>query len=321
MAKRKRLELTGIETQSLETKSALPLGARMNMPIADVAGDVAGRAALEEVAREMTSAEQEGRIVKKIPLTAIETHHLTRDRIDFDADEMEALRQSIEARGQQTPIEVVALPGGRFGLISGARRMLALSALKAPHALALIRHPESSQAAYLAMVEENEVRADLSFYERAGIAVAAAKQGVYPDTAAAVKALFAHAPKARRSKINSFVVLYEVLGSLLRFPTHIPEHLGLALSKALKSDPGFRGKVEVALSAANAKTAQDERNTLEQCLKLPQDKADESEKPSVQREVLEPGLVLEAASGRVVLSGSVVDAAFVDALKDWIATR
>ena len=36
------------------------------MPIADVAGDTAGRAALEEVAREMTEAEEEGRVVKKL---------------------------------------------------------------------------------------------------------------------------------------------------------------------------------------------------------------------------------------------------------------
>ena len=65
MAKRKRLEMP-VDTipSGLETKSdALP---RVRMPIADVAGDTAGRAALEEVAREMTAAETEGRVVRKI---------------------------------------------------------------------------------------------------------------------------------------------------------------------------------------------------------------------------------------------------------------
>ena len=68
MAKRKRLELpTDTVSPDLETKSAFP-APRAKMPIADVAGEVAGRAALEEVAREMTAAEGEGRIVKKLPL-------------------------------------------------------------------------------------------------------------------------------------------------------------------------------------------------------------------------------------------------------------
>ena len=40
------------------------------MPIADVAGDTAGRAALEEVAREMGAAEEQGRIVKALPNTS-----------------------------------------------------------------------------------------------------------------------------------------------------------------------------------------------------------------------------------------------------------
>ena len=67
MAKRKRLEMPA-ETvlPDLETKSAFP-APRARMPIADVAGETAGRAALEEVAREMTAAEDEGRVVVRPP--------------------------------------------------------------------------------------------------------------------------------------------------------------------------------------------------------------------------------------------------------------
>ncbi len=320
MAKRKRLELS--ETvpvpAGLETKSTF---SDRRMPIAEVAGDVAGRAALEEVAQEMTLAEDEGRIVKKVPLSAIETGHLIRDRLDFDEDEMEALRQSIGARGQQTPIEVVRLEDGRFGLISGLRRVMAMQALGFERARALIRRPNSSQSAYQAMVEENEMRANLSFYERAHIAVAAAGQGVYPDATAAVKALFAHVPKAKRSKIGSFVVLCEALGPSLRFPARIPEHLGLALVKALKGDPGFQGRAEAALRASGAATPEDERKALEQCLKGPEEEASSEPSKVSYREVLEPGLVLDAREGRVVLSGPVVDGRFVEDLRDWIARR
>ncbi|MBT8417780.1 MAG: chromosome partitioning protein, partial [Silicimonas sp.] len=64
MAKRKRLEMPVIEPDSPGTETKSHLTPRARMPIADVAGDTAGRAALEEVAREMTAAETEGRVVK-----------------------------------------------------------------------------------------------------------------------------------------------------------------------------------------------------------------------------------------------------------------
>ena len=45
--------------------------------------------------------------------------------------------------------------------------------------------------AYVAMVEENEIRVGLSFYERARIAAKSVEAGVYPDDRAALRALFA----------------------------------------------------------------------------------------------------------------------------------
>lgn len=129
MAKRKRLEVpTETISSDLETKSAFP-APRARMPIAEVAGEVAGRAALEEVAREMTAAEEEGRVVKKLPLDRIVLRHLARDRMVLDEEEMTALTASLEARGQQTPIEVLPLGDGTYGLISGLRRMEALKRL------------------------------------------------------------------------------------------------------------------------------------------------------------------------------------------------
>ena len=122
----------------LETKSAFP--SRTSMPIAKVAGDTAGQAALEEVAREMTTAETEGRIIKRLPLSKIGVHHLCRDRLVLDPDDMAALKASLASRGQQTPIEVINL-GNQYGLISGMRRVVALKELGETHVLALIRTP------------------------------------------------------------------------------------------------------------------------------------------------------------------------------------
>ncbi len=314
MAKRKRLTLpeTGTVSPILETKSDFT--SRMHMPIADVAGDVAGRAALEEVAREMTAAEAEGRVVKRIALADIDLRHLSRDRLQFDPEEMEALRQSLAERGQQTPVELVATGGGRYGLISGLRRIMALQENGETQVLALIKTPEDSQAAYQAMVEENELRANLSFYERANIAVEAVEQGVFATTQEAIRTLFAHAPKSKRSKIGTFVTLRARLGDALRFPAALPEHLGLALAKALAADPGLNLRIANALKETPPDTVADERHILEAALKAPAKKAS-------RKETLGPGLQLETRAGRAVITGKAVDGAFLAALKDWAQRR
>lgn len=309
MAKRRRLDVS-VEPVSgkLDTNSAAS-SLRARMPIAEVAGDTAGRAALEEVVREMTRIEEEGRVVKKLTLDCVQTHHFARDRMELDEEEMHALRTSIAERGQQTPIEVLPLRDGKYGLISGLRRMEALRSLNAPHVLALVRRPESSQDAYRAMVEENEIRTNLSFYERANIAVEAVGQGVFANVRAAVKGLFAHAPKARRSKILKFVSVCTALGESLRFPTMIPEHLGLALAHAIEADPKLADRIASALAKSPPDDAAEERRVLELALKRPA--------RQVEREKLAPNLVLERKAGRAVLSGRAVDEAFLDELRSW----
>ena len=147
------------------------------------------------------------------------------------------------SRGQQTPIDVTDLGDGRFGLISGWRRLTALRTLHADTGdaafatvRAVVRGAADAPAVYRAMIEENEIRADLSFYERANIAVVCTGQGVYPNPRRAVADLFAHAPSAKRSKILRFLVVREQLGRALTFPAAIPEKLGLRLAAALEAD-------------------------------------------------------------------------------------
>lgn len=310
MAKRKRLDVPkDAVSPDLETKSAFP-SPRARMPIAEVAGEVAGRAALEEVAREMTAAEDEGRVVKKMAIASIVPDHLARDRMVLEEDEMEALTGSIRDRGQQTPIEVVRLSGGKYGLISGLRRLEALRRLGAETVLALIKTPEDSQAAYQAMIEENEIRAGLSFYERANIAVVAVGQGVYPDPRAAVKGLFAQAPKAKRSKILKFVTIRDALGGSLKFPAAIPEHLGIALVKAMEADAELAARLSRALQDAGVKTPEGERKVLDAALKRP--------RVEPGRDEIAPGLMLEAKTGRILLTGRAVDEALLARLRDFL---
>jgi ParB family chromosome partitioning protein len=71
--------------------------------------------------------------------------------------------------------------------------------------LAVLRRPDTAAEAYVAMVEENEIRVGLSYYERARVAARAAEAGVFEDASAAIDVLFSTASKAKRSKIRSFV--------------------------------------------------------------------------------------------------------------------
>ena len=110
-----------------------PAGPLPAAPIAQVAGEAAASAALSELSQEMEAARAEGRLMVSLPLDAIDAGYLVRDRLVQDEDEMQALIASLISRGQQTPIEVVALPepkdGQTHGLISGWRRLTALRRL------------------------------------------------------------------------------------------------------------------------------------------------------------------------------------------------
>jgi ParB family chromosome partitioning protein len=326
MAKRKRLTpaLLGGSEQSLNP-STEPVHARP--PIARVAGETATEAAFAEVAGELASAREEGRLITKLPLDAIETGHLVRDRISFDPEEMAALEASIRARGQQVPVEVVPLDGdgageGRYGLISGLRRIMALRATGAGEALALVRRPESSAEAYLAMVEENEIRSGISFYERARLASEAARLGLYPDVASAIANLFSSASPAKRSKIGSFVRVHEALGHMLRYPTAIPERLGLALAGALDRDPTAAERLQERLGAAAPTDAGAERAAIESALaEIPnRQSSGKTRRADAPREVAE-GVRIESRRGRVVLSGAGVTDALRRDLETWLAAR
>lgn len=338
MAKRKRLSpaaMTGDTLPAdLETKVQNGwVGVRPRAPIAEVSRDAAAQSAFDEVAEELRAARAEGRMVVRLPLGAIDETHLVRDRIDVDADEMTVLIDSLRDRGQQTPIEVVALEDGSYGLISGWRRLQALRTLQGQsegpeeeftHVQALIRAPEGAEAAYRAMVEENEIRANLSFYERARIAVKAVEQGVYPDVRMAVRALFAAAQAAKRSKILSFVILVQALDDRLRFPAAIPEKLGLTIARALQANAALAPQLREALRKSDPRDAGAERRVFERVLNAGAGSALQGKTAKVAASTSQevaPGVTLRQERGGVMLKGAGVDAALIEALKAWLSAR
>ena len=293
MAKRRKLEAPSAEDMSkLEAefrRETRPDGTRAGMaPIAQVAADtasvaeVAGSGVRAEQARwradadRLRLAEEAGLLIAEIPLEEIEADAMIRDRMVIDEAEQMELRQSIAASGLRLPVEVYELPapspsGARYGLLSGYRRLMALRALfeltenpKHARIRAIVRPRTEADAAFVSIVEENEVRAELSHYERGRIAVIAAHQGAFVNVEEAVNRLFATASKAKRSKVRSFATIFEELGDMLQFPENLTEKRGLLLAQAIRN--GAESRLRDALAEDTVSGPEEEWAALEPVL-------------------------------------------------------
>lgn len=295
-------------------------------PIAHIVADASAQAALEELTETLQRARLEGRLVQTLPLAAIDQAHLVRDRIVLDADELDTLVASIRAHGQRTPIEVTELADGRFGLISGLRRLQALQRLadetqdaRFNMVLALLRRPETAVAAYIAMVEENEIRQGLSYYERARIAARAADLGVFDGEKRALQMLFAAASRARRSKIGSFLTIFRALDPVLRFPAAIPERLGLMLARKLEVGPDTSTGLIADLTQHPVSDSQDELARLQ---RFSADSVSAAPTAPAEYEI-SSGVFLKttgnSANPVLTIHGPAVGADFKDRLEIWLS--
>ncbi|MEJ6391593.1 ParB N-terminal domain-containing protein [Gymnodinialimonas ulvae] len=341
MAKRKRLSPMALQAEpNLQDRDVSASGSARRAPIADMAGDAAASAALAEVTQAMETARAEGRLILSLPLADVEAGHLLRDRLPATAatestlsEDSAALLESLRQRGQQVPIEVRDMGpdhlGPRYGLISGWRRLMALRELHAETGdekfatvLAMLRQPDTAAEAYVAMVEENEIRVGLSYYERARVAARAAEAGVFDDASAAIDVLFAAASKAKRSKIRSFVRVYEGLEDWLAYPSAIPERLGLKLARALEA--GARTEITDALSMAAPANPEEEMAALTRgAASVAGPKATSKTRPArgdAAPEVV-PGIRLKRGRSGLTLSGPGVDGALEEALAEWLRRR
>jgi ParB family chromosome partitioning protein len=293
MARRTKLTAPSAEElQSLEAGFAAKpqaAGTTRMPPIAQVAAEAAAltpTASAEmraEAARDkrdaerLRAAEAEGLILLDVPTAEIVADELTRDRMVMDPEAMEELKHSIAVSGLRLPVEIfeIADPGDgpKFGLLSGFRRLAALRALEAETGQrefrtirAILRHPGSVAGAYLSMVEENEIRASLTPYERGRVAVLAVQQGAYDAVEQAVNGLFHAASKGKRSKIRSFALVHEELGDMLAFPEHLSERAGLRLAAALRA--GLAGRLREALATGHGTDADAEWEIMEPIVEI-----------------------------------------------------
>ncbi len=333
MARRKRLTPANPAFLDAPEPPARP-GPLRAAPIADVAREASASAAAEELARTLTEARESGRMVLSVSLDDIVTDYLVRDRVAVQDDEMQALKDSLRARGQQTPVDLVALADGRYGLISGWRRCAALRALhdetgedRFASVLGLMRRTGEQAEAYLAMVEENEIRVGLSYFERARIVSKSVEAGVFETDRTALQTLFQSASRAKRSKIGSFLPVVRALDGALRFPQALAERQGLVLGRQLAEDPDLGARLRAALSDAAPESAEaelallsagaSETKEVATAAATEPDPAPAAPAPAVPRLVV-GGITLQADDGRILLEGRNVDARFRDALFAWI---
>lgn len=284
MAKRRKLTAPSVEhLNQIEEEFRRETSPNSGMaPIAQVAAenamnmnvvDPATRAKLAELEKHR-AVEAQGLVARLIPIEAVDPSILTRDRMDLNADDFAELKAAILANGLRMPIEVCELEpvGGqpRYGLISGYRRLRAVSELRGQPGQAagvieaLVRPAVSASASMEAMVEENEIRADLTQFERGRIAVLAAQNGIYKDVEEATAQLFAFASKAKRSKIRSFAKVFEGVGDVLSFPLALREKQGLALAAGLRDGAGEA--LRAALADADPADAASEWAVIERVL-------------------------------------------------------
>lgn len=277
-----------------DTKSSPPPIAQVAAEAATLGGmaSVTDRAALAQDqgdAARWRDAQEAGLVAEMLPLDQINADFIRRDRMVEDEEAMAELLESLRVHGLRTPIEVTQEADG-YGLISGFRRLEAFRRLagsdpRFAEIPAFVRNAGAGQGAYVSMVEENELRANLSPYERGRIAVLAAGQGVFDSTEAAVDVLFAAASKAKRSKVRSFAIVHECLGDLLQYPVGLSEKAGLKLAAALRN--GAQASLRKALADAGPVDAKAEWGVLERALtetsKPSQDKSRGGRPQNVQR--------------------------------------
>ncbi|MTE01503.1 replication protein [Paracoccus sp. YIM 132242] len=231
------------------------------------------RAENDALAQEHVRLKRAGLIVDLIPLDAIDTHKLIRDRAPAADFELAELVQSIRDIGLSNPIRVEPGRDGRYELIQGWRRLCAFRKLledtgdadtwgRIPAGIAA--RGDALEQLYRRMVDENMVRKDISFAEMAQLALhyAMDPQTAEHDPDRAVAVLFKSAGYQKRSYIRNFIPVVHALGEVLMYPQEIPRALGLSLAQRLQEMPGLATAIAAEFKDWDTRSIKDELDML-----------------------------------------------------------
>ena len=286
MSKKKRIfdiampDLAEAETPQTSTPdTAARRRGPMASAIAENAGALNERASAEAkirvendaLAHEFVALKRAGLVIAMIPLDAVVTEALVRDRKPGPDVDLPELITSIRDVGLSNPIRVEERDDGKYELVQGHRRLSAYRALLASDGDAWAEIPagilprgEGVAGLYRRMVDENLIRKDLSFAEMALTAQAYAAD---PDTKPmnvddAVAELFQSANYQRRTYIRSFARLMDLVGGMLIYPEELSRNLGLAVLKLIETDPKALRTLRAKLDGWEVRSIADELGVL-----------------------------------------------------------
>ena len=194
-----------------------------------------------------------------IPLSDIDDTALPRDRAALDPAALAELELSILATGLAMPVEVLPIDGPvPFALVAGFRRMAVLRRLHAAGVArfatvpAVIVPATTLPQALARMVEENDIRADISPWDKARIAVEAADQGLFPSIESAIEGLYASADRFRRARLRHMAEAVEAFGAQFDTPEALTQRQILRLAGAARA--GMRDPIIEALAPIRPRT-------------------------------------------------------------------
>ena len=231
------------------------------------------RAENDALAHEHVRLKRLGLIVDLVPLEAIRTSKLVRDRIKTLDPDLAELKASIAEIGLSNPIRIEAAGEGIYELVQGSRRLQAYRELleetgdperygRIP--AGILMPGETTEDLYRRMIDENMVRKDISFAEMALTAIGyAGDPGTSerdPDKAVAL--LFKSASYQKRSYIRSFVRLMERFETVLIYPQEIPRSLGLQLLARMEEDDTVFRRIVAELKGWENRSITDELDVL-----------------------------------------------------------
>lgn len=239
---------------------------------ARAASEAAIRAENDALAAELVRLQRLGLIVDLVPVDAIDTGKLVRDRMGGEDLELAELKASIRDIGLSNPIRVEPRADGRYELVQGLRRLGAFRELLAETRdpryaripAGLMTDAEGLEQLYRRMVDENLVRKDVSFIEMATLARDYARDPGTgcddPDKAVAI--LFRSAGYQKRSYIRAFITVADRLGDILQYPQEVSRNLGLALRRRLDEQPEVAAAIRDELKDWVNRSIEDELGVL-----------------------------------------------------------
>ena len=197
----------------------------------------------DRLAHDYVRLKRAGLITDLVPIDAVLTTKLTRDRAAGPDPEIEELKASIREVGLSNPIRVEPVDD-HYELVQGFRRLSAYRELYAETG------GEALVGLYRKMVDENLVRRGISFAEMAQLALSFARDPntETTDIEEAITLLYASAGRQKRSYIRHFATLLEELGDDLHHAEAIPRKLGLDLVKRMGDEEGFTDGLREMLS-------------------------------------------------------------------------